>query len=334
MPRRAFVPRIRTRPPTTIVGSKPASVRIIPVSDVVVVLPCVPAMATPCFRRMISASISARRMTGIPRARASATSRFDSSTAEETTSRSASFVWVASWPRRCARRASGASRCSPTGRDRSPRSRAASRAAGSRPGRSSRPLRRRRNGGGAAAETSSPGPPPRTTGRTMSFAACGCASLRAFCAHPGQTLARSENSSSTATASRLDSRSSSLTLSAAPASDRASALASWCPSSPPRTEPGSQAALRRPAPRASSRPRGRRPDRPSRSPPSRRGRKAVILQPGGIFVVALLCRGQLLHARLVHDFEPERLKNGAAPAPSRGSRPAIPDCLRRPERAG
>ena len=32
-----------TRPPTTIVGSKPASVRTIPVSDVVVVLPCVPA---------------------------------------------------------------------------------------------------------------------------------------------------------------------------------------------------------------------------------------------------------------------------------------------------
>ena len=97
-PRRAFVPRMRTRPPTRIVGSKPASVRTIPVSDVVVVFPWVPAMATPCFKRMISPSISARRITGIPRSRAAATSGLDSLTAEEMTTRSASRTCFASCP--------------------------------------------------------------------------------------------------------------------------------------------------------------------------------------------------------------------------------------------
>ena len=45
-----------------------------PRSDVVVVLPCVPAMAMPYFRRISSASISARGMTGMPRCRATWTS--------------------------------------------------------------------------------------------------------------------------------------------------------------------------------------------------------------------------------------------------------------------
>ena len=73
-PSRAFVPRMWTWPPTTIVGSKPASVRTMPVREVVVVFPWVPATAIPCLRRMISPSISARRITGMPRARAAATS--------------------------------------------------------------------------------------------------------------------------------------------------------------------------------------------------------------------------------------------------------------------
>ena len=66
MPRQAFVPIARTRPPTTIVGSRPAAWRIDPVIEVVVVLPCEPAMAMPVFTRITSASISARLMTGTP----------------------------------------------------------------------------------------------------------------------------------------------------------------------------------------------------------------------------------------------------------------------------
>ena len=57
--------------------------RIAPVMDVVVVLPCVPAIAMPRFTRITSASISARLMTGTPNARAAATSGFCSTTAEE-----------------------------------------------------------------------------------------------------------------------------------------------------------------------------------------------------------------------------------------------------------
>ena len=45
-------------------GSKPPASSRVATSEVVVVLPCVPAMATQCFRRISSASISARRTTG------------------------------------------------------------------------------------------------------------------------------------------------------------------------------------------------------------------------------------------------------------------------------
>ena len=154
-PRRAFVPRMWTWPPTTIVGSKPASVRTMPVRDVVVVLPWVPATATPCFRRMISPSISARRITGMPRARAAATSAFDSRDrrGDHQQVRVFDVGGVVSEPR-SSPRASRDAPCSPTGRGRSPRSRAASPAGGSRRCRSSRRPRRPRNGGGAGAGTS------------------------------------------------------------------------------------------------------------------------------------------------------------------------------------
>ena len=49
----------------TMVGSKPAPCRQRAIIDVVVVLPWVPAMATPYFMRISSPSISARGMTGI-----------------------------------------------------------------------------------------------------------------------------------------------------------------------------------------------------------------------------------------------------------------------------
>ena len=55
------------RPPTTTVGSNPAALRTVATKDVVVVLPCEPAIATPYFTRINSANISAREITGIPR---------------------------------------------------------------------------------------------------------------------------------------------------------------------------------------------------------------------------------------------------------------------------
>ena len=71
---------------------------IVPTSEVVVVLPCVPAMAMPYLRRISSASISARRMTVMPRRRAATTSGLSSRMAEERTTRSAPWTWSAAWP--------------------------------------------------------------------------------------------------------------------------------------------------------------------------------------------------------------------------------------------
>jgi hypothetical protein len=52
-------------------------------SEVVVVLPCVPATAMPYLRRISSASISARGITGICRSRATRTSTLSRDTADE-----------------------------------------------------------------------------------------------------------------------------------------------------------------------------------------------------------------------------------------------------------
>jgi hypothetical protein len=56
---------------------------------VVLVLPCEPATATPSFTRMSSPSISARGITGTPRARAAPTSGLSARTALDTTTTSA-----------------------------------------------------------------------------------------------------------------------------------------------------------------------------------------------------------------------------------------------------
>ena len=96
-PSRALVPSARSLPPTTTVGSRPASRSTVPSSEVVVVLPCVPAIAMPYFMRISSASISARGMTGILSSRARATSGLANATADEMTSTSTpSSTWVAS----------------------------------------------------------------------------------------------------------------------------------------------------------------------------------------------------------------------------------------------
>ena len=82
----------------TKVGSSPASASTLATRLVVVVLPCVPAMAMPCFRRISSASISARGTTGMRFARAATTSGLSACTAVEVTTASAPAMCAASWP--------------------------------------------------------------------------------------------------------------------------------------------------------------------------------------------------------------------------------------------
>ncbi len=73
----------------TKVGSSPASVRMLATRLVVVVLPCVPAIAIPNRKRISSASISARGTTGMRAARAATTSGLSGLTALEITTTSA-----------------------------------------------------------------------------------------------------------------------------------------------------------------------------------------------------------------------------------------------------
>ena len=66
---------------------------------VVVVLPCVPATAMPCFRRISSASISARGTTGTPRSRAADDLRIVGGDRRRHDDRvGASATFAASWP--------------------------------------------------------------------------------------------------------------------------------------------------------------------------------------------------------------------------------------------
>ena len=85
-------------PPLMTVGSRPAASSSVATSEVVVVLPWVPAMATHCFRRISSASISARRTTGMRRERAAVSSGLSRLIAVETTTTAASPMCAASWP--------------------------------------------------------------------------------------------------------------------------------------------------------------------------------------------------------------------------------------------
>ena len=85
LPSRAPEPRTPSRPPTTTVGSSPPRSSTSATIEVVVVLPWLPATATPYLSRISSASISARGITGTPRRRASATSGFSLRTAVEVT---------------------------------------------------------------------------------------------------------------------------------------------------------------------------------------------------------------------------------------------------------
>ena len=70
-------------------GIEPPAARTAATIEVVVVLPCMPAMAMPYFRRISSASISARGITGMCCAWAAATSGLSRATAELVTTTSA-----------------------------------------------------------------------------------------------------------------------------------------------------------------------------------------------------------------------------------------------------
>ena len=69
-------------------------------SDVVVVLPWVPVMETVLQGRISSASISARRMIGMPRSLAASNSGLPAFTALEMTRKAAPSRFCGSWPMR------------------------------------------------------------------------------------------------------------------------------------------------------------------------------------------------------------------------------------------
>ena len=85
-------------PPLITVGSKPPASSNVATIEVVVVLPCVPAMATQLFSRISSASISARRTTGRRCDRAATSSGLSGLMADDTTTTSAPSRLSALWP--------------------------------------------------------------------------------------------------------------------------------------------------------------------------------------------------------------------------------------------
>ncbi len=85
-------------PPLMTVGSSPPASSNVATSDVVVVLPWVPAMATADFSRINSASISARRTTGSRLVRAAINSGLSRLIADDTTTTPAPSTFFESWP--------------------------------------------------------------------------------------------------------------------------------------------------------------------------------------------------------------------------------------------
>ena len=129
-PTRALAPAWFTRPPTTNVGSRPAAARTAATIEVVVVFPCAPATAMPNFRRISSASISARGITGIFSRCASTTSTLSCGTAEEiTTTCAPCTLFGADGLRKSWRPSCAAARLPGRVSNRSPKQRSRSRAA-------------------------------------------------------------------------------------------------------------------------------------------------------------------------------------------------------------
>ena len=97
-PMRVLEPYASMMPPLITVGSSRAASSTAATRLVVVVLPCVPPIAIDQRSRISSASISARRTTGISRVRAATTSGLSRRTAVEVTTTRASRRLAASWP--------------------------------------------------------------------------------------------------------------------------------------------------------------------------------------------------------------------------------------------
>src|SRR4029077_13681731 len=87
-----LVPSALMIPPLITVGSRPPASSSEATREVVVVLPCVPAIATQLLSRINSASISARRTTGRRLARAATSSGLSRLIADETTTTSAPSI--------------------------------------------------------------------------------------------------------------------------------------------------------------------------------------------------------------------------------------------------
>ena len=85
-------------PPLMTVGSIPPASSSVAIMLVVVVLPWVPATATVDFSRISSASISARRTTGMRFSSAAATSGLVRRTAVEVTTTATPSTFSRSWP--------------------------------------------------------------------------------------------------------------------------------------------------------------------------------------------------------------------------------------------
>ena len=97
-PRRRLPPQAGTRAPTKPVGSSPAAASTAVVSVVVVVLPCVPAMPTTVPWFTMAPSACARLSTGMPAARAAASSGWSAGTAAVITSAAQPATCAGSWP--------------------------------------------------------------------------------------------------------------------------------------------------------------------------------------------------------------------------------------------
>ena len=91
-PSTALVPTLFSLPPMTTVGSRPPWANTEATIEVVVVLPCAPAMAMLYFSRISSASISARGITGMDACLAASTSGLSCPTADDVTTTSAPLI--------------------------------------------------------------------------------------------------------------------------------------------------------------------------------------------------------------------------------------------------
>ena len=99
-PQAALRPVVRSSPPMRYDGSSPIRSRACAAIELVVVLPCVPAMASVRFSALTSASSSLRCSSRSPRAAAAARSGLSAAMAVDTTTSTSSpaGMFSAAWP--------------------------------------------------------------------------------------------------------------------------------------------------------------------------------------------------------------------------------------------